>query len=175
MKMLRSLFIALFFIVTFAAVSDAAEAEYRVKAAMLYNFAKFVDWPDSSSAGDTQMTFCIAGKSKLNAPLLDIKGKQIKGRPVVVRELERPGDMAECQVLFIPASEKARASSYLQQSANYSILTVSDLEKFAESGGMIGFIEEDNKIRFEINLEVAKKQKLKISSHLLNLGKRVLK
>lgn len=172
---LCSLCIALFFIVASAGHSAAAEAEHRVKAAMLYNFAKFVDWPAASSGSDTQIIFCIAGKSRLNAPLLDMQGKQIKGRSLVVREIDRPGEVSECQVLFISASEKSRASSYLQQSANYAILTVSELEKFVDSGGMIGFIEEDNKIRFEINLDVAKKQGLKISSHLLNLGKRVLK
>ena len=64
-------------------------------------------------------------------------------------------------------------SAFLQQANHHNILTVSDLERFAASGGMIGFYEEDNKVRFEINLDAAQKRHLQISSHLLNLARRV--
>ncbi|MFZ4854950.1 MAG: YfiR family protein [Desulfuromonadaceae bacterium] len=170
-----SLCIVLFFTLVSAGPSGAAQDEFKVKAAMFYNFAKFVEWPANPSGSDSRITYCIAGKSRLTAPMQDLQGKLIKGKSVFVREIDRPADVAECQVLFIAQSEKARLLSYLHHSGFHSILTVSDLEQFAESGGMIGFSEEDNKIRFDINQEAAKKQGLRISSHLLNLGRRVLR
>jgi hypothetical protein len=166
---------ALFSLLVSAQLSGAAEGEYTVKAAMLYNFAKFVEWPATSFGGDGHINYCIAGKSRLIEAMVPVKGKLIKGKSVFVREIERPDEVAGCQVLFIAQSERTRVSSYLHQSSSHAILTVSDLEQFAENGGMIGFRADENKIRFEINHEAAKKQGLKISSHLLNLGRRVLR
>lgn len=172
MKLLQQL-ITLFALLLPAATSLAAEAEYTVKAAMLYNFAKFVDWPGDTLAADNRIAFCIAGKSPLNGPLQQLQGKPVKGRTVSVRQVARPDEIAGCQVLFIPQAESARLSAYLQQAGHHSILTVSDLDRFAASGGMIGFYEEDNKIRFEINPDAVQKRRLQISSHLLNLARRV--
>jgi hypothetical protein len=172
MKLLR-LPIALFLLLISAAASVAAEGEYQIKAAMLYNFAKFVDWPVNTFGSDSRITFCLVGKSPLNGPIQPMQGKSVKGRTVLIRQIVRPDEVGGCQILFIPRSEHARVSTYLQLSSRYSILTVSDLEKFTVSGGMIGFYEEDNKIRFEINLEAAQKRHLQISSYLLNLARRV--
>ena len=150
----------------------AGEGEYQVKAAMLYNFAKFVEWPTESLPGDSRITFCIAGKTPLNGSIQPMQGKPVKGRTVSIRQINRSEDVASCQILFIPQTEQARMSAYLQQAALNSILTVSDLERFTASGGMIGFFVEENKVRFEINLEAAQKRRLQISSHLLNLARR---
>lgn len=165
-------FIAFLFLLVPAAAAVAAEGEYQVKAAMLYNFAKFVEWPADSFGGDNRITFCIAGKSPLNGPIQQIQGKQVKGRTVSIRQVGRPDDVGGCQLLFIPQSEHARLSTYLQQAGQHSVLTVSDLERFTASGGMIGFYEDDNKVRFEINQEAAQKRRLQISSQLLNLARR---
>jgi hypothetical protein len=167
------LFIALLVLLAPAATSVAAEGEYQVKTAMLFNFAKFVEWPEESFGGDDRITFCIAGQSPLNGPVQLMKGKSLKGRTVSIRPIARPFDVAGCQVLFIPQSEQARISAYLQQVNRHSILTVSDQERFTAAGGMIGFYEEGNKVRFEINQEAAQKQHLQISSQLLNLARRV--
>ena len=163
----------MFIVFISAGLSIAAESEYKVKAAMLYNFAKFVEWPGDSFGNDSRIIYCIAGKSPLNAPMLQMQGKLVKGLTVFVRQIARSNDVTGCQILFIPESESARLSAYLQQSSHHKILTVSDLEQFAESGGMIGFSEYENKIRFEINLETAHKRGLQISSHLLNLARRI--
>ncbi|OGT98461.1 MAG: hypothetical protein A2079_07165 [Geobacteraceae bacterium GWC2_48_7] len=151
----------------------AAEAEYQVKAAMLYNFAKFVEWPADSFGSDSRIIFCVAGKSPLNSTIQQMQGKQVKGRTVSIRQVSRPDEVAGCQVLFIPHSENIRLSAYLQQANHNVVLTVGDQERFTASGGMIGFYEEENKVRFEINLEAAQKRHLQISSHLLNLARRV--
>jgi len=172
MRLLQHL-IALLVLIAPAVTSLAAEGEYQVKAAMLFNFAKFVEWPADTFGADNRILFCIAGKSPLNSSLQQLQGKPVKGRTVSIRPITRPDEVAGCQVLFIPQSEHARLSAYLQQAGHHSILTVSDLDRFTASGGMIGFYEEDNKIRFEINLEAAQKRRLQISSHLLNLARRV--
>lgn len=169
---LYCLHITLFVLIISAGSSIAAEDEYKVKAAMLYNFAKFVEWPGDSFGSDNRINFCVVGKSELNAPLMLMQGKTLKGKSVYVRQINRPNDVGGCQILFIPESENARMSAYLQQSSHHKILTVSDLEQFAESGGMIGFTEEESKIRFEINLETAHKRGIQISSQLLNLARR---
>lgn len=165
--------VALFVLLVPAGTSAALEGEYQVKAAMLYNFAKFVEWPADSIGGDSRITFCIAGKSPLNGPIQQMQGKTVKGRNVSIRPISRPEDVAGCQILFIPQSEQARLTAYLLQASHHSILTVSDLDRFAASGGMIGFYEEDSKIRFEINLDAVQKRRLQVSSHLLNLARRV--
>ena len=166
-------FIALLVLLGSAANSIAGESEFQVKAAMLYNFAKFVEWPADSFAGDKRITFCIAGKSPLNGTIQQIQGKTVKGRTVSIRQIGSSNDLAGCQMLFIPQSEYARVSMYLQQASKYSILTVSDLEQFVSSDGMVGFYDDDGKVRFEINQEAAQQGHLQISSYLLNLARRV--
>lgn len=174
MKRLSSLYIALILISFSAALADAAVDEYKVKAAMLFNFAKFVEWPASSFGSDNRFTYCIAGKSPLSTTMQEMQGKSIKERTVVVRHIDRPAEASGCQVLFIAQSESSRLSTYLMEASRYNILTVSDLDQFTESGGIVGFTEDGNKIRFEINQETARKRSIKISSHLLNLARRVL-
>jgi hypothetical protein len=156
-----------------AAISAAAEGEYQVKAAMLYNFAKFVEWPVDSFGNENRITFCVAGKSRFNGAIQQMQGKQVKGRSVAIRQITRPEEVIGCQIVFIPETENARMSDYLHHAGNHGTLTVSDQEHFVASGGMIGFYEEDSKVRFEINPEAAQKRHLQISSHLLNLARRV--
>ena len=156
-----------------AAISVAGDGEYQVKAAMLLNFAKLVDWPADSYGSDNKITFCIAGKSPIIGPVQKMQGKLVKNRTVSIRQVTRPDDVAGCQLLFISQSEHAHLSSYLQQANHLSILTVSDMEHFASSGGMIGFYEEDSNVHFEINLGTVQKQHLQLSSYLLNLARRV--
>jgi hypothetical protein len=139
---------------------------------MLYNFAKFVEWPANSFSSDSRITFCISGTSPINSFIQPMQGKQVKGRAVSVRIISRPDEVSGCEVLFIPNTEQQRLSAYLQQTKLHTILTVSDVEHFVASGGMIGFYEEDNKIRFEINMETSQKHHLQISSHLLGLARR---
>lgn len=167
------LLIALLLLITHAVTALAAEGEYQVKAAMLYNFAKFIEWPADSFGSDSRIVFCVAGKSPLNNSIQKMQGKLVKRRTVSIRQITRSDEVAGCQLLFIPHSEDARLSAYLQQSNHSPILTVGDTDQFAASGGMIGFYEEDSRVRFEINLEAAQKRQIQISSHLLNLARRV--
>jgi len=168
-----ALLIALLVILLCSSSSVAGEGEYQVKAAMLLNFAKLVDWPAGSFGSDNRITFCVAGKSPIIEPIQKMQSKPVKSRTISIRQVGRADDVAGCQLLFIPQSEHAHMSSYLQQANHLSILTVSDMEHFASSGGMIGFYEDGSNVRFEINQETVQKQHLQLSSYLLKLARRV--
>jgi uncharacterized protein DUF4154 len=151
--------------------------EYQVKAAFLYNFVKFVDWPASAfpPTGDP-VVIGVIGEDPFGA-ILDkvLQGKTCcHDRKLVVRRFQRIEDVTECHVLFISSSEKARLADILQILDGASVLTVGEMDRFAERGGMIGFRRADNKLRFEINTDAASRAGLTISSQLLKLPARVI-
>jgi hypothetical protein len=148
-----------------------AEGEYQVKAAMLYNFAKFIEWPPATLGSDNKLLLCVAGKSGILEAAQQLHDKQVKGRTLNVRQITRPEEISDCHIVFIPQTEKARLSNYLLLASHLSVLTVSDMEQFAASGGMIGFYDHERKVRFEINPDAAQKGKILISSHLLKLAR----
>src|SRR5690242_17603909 len=148
------------------------QGEYQVKAAMIYNIAKFVDWPaDTFSSDRAQISVCILGKSPFGAALDTLQGKTVRGRQLVVRQVERADDIVACHILFISESEKRALPAILSGLKQQSVLTVSELPRFAQAGGMVNFVEQEGKVRFEINLEAAQQARLKISSQLLKLSK----
>ena len=146
----------------------AAASEYEVKAAFVYNFAKFVEWPQSNRA----MTFCVAGPEPAFLALRRVvHGKTIGGRELTMKRLN-PGEQArgECQVVFIAWADKKRSASALLALEQQGVLTVGEEDSFLDTGGIIHFLLEDRKIRFEINLTAARKAGLAISSKLLKLA-----
>lgn len=150
-------------------------SENEVKAAYLYNFAKYVDWPAAAfSRENTPLTVCIVGKSPLNEVIELLTGRIIKNRRLAVRQLSRSEDIGECQILFVNATVKTSTSQILASTASRSILTVSDYKGFAAAGGNIEFVPVGDKIRFEINNRAAQRGKLQISSHLLRLATTVI-
>lgn len=162
----------------FLPLSNCADAdsnvqqEYQVKAAFLYNFAKFVEWPPSSFK-DTQapLIICILGNDPLKAALDDLKDKRVEGRPVAVKKISTIEQAEGCHMLFISSSEKDNLSQIAKAVQSKKILTVGDTKGFAHSGVMINLILIDNKIGFEINPSAAERASLKISSKLLKLGR----
>jgi hypothetical protein len=150
-------------------------SEYEVKAAYLYNFAKFVEWPAASFPRDsTPLTICIVGKSPINEIIESLTGKTIKNRRLVIRQYSKIEDLGECQILFINAAAKTSLTQLLTATSSRAILTVSDSKGFVSSGGTIEFVPAGDKIRFEINNQTALRGNLKISSHLLRLATTVL-
>jgi len=148
---------------------SASQREYEIKAAYLYNFIKYVDWP---SYGDT-ITIGVLGGNPFGPALAPLNGKVVKGRKVVVRELDSVRDAQKCQIIFVSSSEKQRLPEILDSLRSARVLTVGETQGFADDGGMINFIEENNKVRFEINAEAAHRTGLNISSELLKLAKLV--
>jgi hypothetical protein len=149
--------------------------EYEVKAAYLYNFAKFVEWPVAVlPREDTPLNVCIAGKSPINDTIDSLAGKTVKYHRLVIRHLSRADDLSECQILFVNASQKISLPQILAAAASRTILTVSDSKGFSAAGGIIEFVQVGDKIRFEINKRASRQVKLQISSHLLRLATNVI-
>ena len=140
--------------------------EYQVKAAFLFNFLKFVDWP--AAAGDAPWVIGILGRDPFAGVLEDtVRGKMVNGRRVEVRRYARPADVKDCNILFIGHADFER----LGMPAQPGLLTVGEAPGFLKSGGMINFYLEDNRVHFEIRPEVAHAAGLRLSSQLLKLGR----
>jgi hypothetical protein len=152
-------------------IAAQGPTEYQVKAAFLYNFAKFVEWP-ADAPGES---FCIGilGSDPFG-PLIDqtLAGKTLGGRAVVVHRFSRPEDAFACQIVFL-ASPATSLKPALKRFENRAVLTVGDAPAFCQSGGIVGFEIVDQRIRFAVNLEAADRAQLKLSSKLLSLATKV--
>lgn len=146
--------------------------EYQVKAAFLYNFAKFVDWPGEAAGADGPLVITVFGSDPFG-PVLEqtVQGKTVGDRPLVVRRTTRLQDLRPCHVLFISPSEKIRLPEVLRAVGGERVLTVSDMEEFLHLGGIVKFVMEDNRVRFEVNARVARESGVRISSKLLKLAR----
>jgi hypothetical protein len=150
--------------------------EYQVKAAFLFHFAQFVDWPrEAFKDATTPLTYCTVGEDPFHGALdASLDGKTIDGRPARVVHFKQAQEIQGCQILFLGTPEKKFISATLANLKASPVLTVGESENFVQQGGMIGFFLEDNKVRFEINLDAAGRAKLKISARLLALAKTVI-
>jgi hypothetical protein len=179
-----AIFVAGIFVLTTAGFSGrplaagaSAPLEYEVKAAFLFRFAQFVEWPaDTFKEASEPFTYCTIGEDPFHGALeRTLNGKTIGQRALRVEHLNGWGKVADCQVLFVGApGDKKHVADTLASAGTLPILTVGEADQFAENGGAIGFCTEDNKIRFEVNLDAAGKAGLKISAKLLALAKTVL-
>jgi hypothetical protein len=153
-----------------------ATAEYELKAAFLFHFAQFVDWPpEVFKDANSPLTYCTIGDDPFHGALeVSLNGKTIGARSFRALHFKQPQEIQGCQVLFIGAEENKLLPAILASVKGTSVLTVGESEHFVGGGGIIGFLLEENKIHFEINLEAANKAKLKISSKLLVLAKTVI-
>jgi hypothetical protein len=159
-----------------AATGQTAD-EYQVKAAYMYNLAKFVDWPpDAFETPSQPIVFCVLGQTPLSRPLEDaLAGKVVGQRPLVFRQIGEASQAGECKVLFINLSDKKRLQQTLDQVKSLHALTVGEAEGFTEAGGICRFLLEAGKVRLEFNLDATDEAKLRVSSKLLSLGRTVRK
>jgi len=154
------------------ALSEGRPSEYDIKAAFLYNFLKYVEFPAHAfPAGSSTLTIGVLGKDPFGASLDTLNKKTVQGRTLAIRRLTDLKDIGDVHVLFISSSEKARLKSILDTVKTTPILTVGETGGFAKSGGIINFTIENNNVRFEVNPDAAERAKLKISSQLLKLAK----
>jgi hypothetical protein len=151
-------------------------SEYQVKAAFLFHFAKFVDWPEGTfKDANSPLIYCTIGEDPFQGALdASLSGKTIGARPIRVQHFQRPQDIQVCQILFIGKGEKKLLPAVLGSLQGNPVLTVGESARFIQEGGMIGFLLEENKIRFEVNLGAAEHAKLMMSSRLLTLAKTVI-
>jgi hypothetical protein len=146
--------------------------ESQIKAALLFNFAKYIEWPPGTFDQESRpLTMCTIGQSDFTDAIPSLAGKQIKGHPVATRQISGAGDSQGCNILVFGNLERNLMQSVLDKAGNKVLLTVGDHNHFANSGGVVGFYSKDNKVRFEVNLAAAQKHKVKISSQVLKLAR----
>ncbi|MBU0909176.1 MAG: YfiR family protein [Proteobacteria bacterium] len=156
---------------SYAEAEQLTSGEYQVKAVFLLNFAKFTQWPAGAFANEqSSIVLGICGDDDFGDALNAIDGKTAKGRKLVIRKLGKGGNLQGCHILFISSSEKWRLQQILSELADQPVLTVGDMDHFAEQGGIISLRNEGKKIRLTINLASAQRADLKISSQLLNIA-----
>ena len=146
--------------------------EYQIKAVFLFNFTQFVNWPPSDFI-NTNQSFCIGvlGDDPFGSFLDEtVQGEKVNGHPLIIQHYHNVADIKNCQLLFISRSESKQLDQTLATLKGKSVLTVSDMDDFAQNGGIIGFVTEEDKIHFRINLDAAKNANLTISSQLLQLA-----
>jgi hypothetical protein len=158
----------------FLVLGASAEAmgEYQVKAAFLYNFARFVEWPPATFSNDKEpLRICVIGKDPFGGALEEaVRAKTVAGRSLAVSGISEGRQAAGCRILFVSSSEKNRLRAIFRALPPTGILTVGDTEGFAAQGGMVNFKLQDGRIRFEINVEAAERENLRISSKVLTLA-----
>ena len=158
-----------------AAAGAEGPQEYEVKAAFLFNFSKFVEWPEGAFSEADRIRFCVLGEDPFG-PLLEevVKEKRVNGREVAVQRVAAVPAAAGCQVVFISSSEEPRLEEILAGLADRPVLTVSEGEAAAAKGAIIGLVLEENRVRFEVNVGAARRAKLRLGSQLLRVAVRLV-
>jgi hypothetical protein len=157
--------------------------EYKVKAAFLYNFIKFIEWPDvpDLDVSNTPITIGILGEDKFGPAFDEITTRKVRDRSIAIKRFADFGaqdaqdGLSKCQLVFVSASQRQYTKEIIALLNKKPILVVGENEGFLEAGGTINFIMQDNKVCFEINADRADETNLKIAAQLLKLAKRVIK
>jgi hypothetical protein len=155
-----------------ASVAGPAFDEYQVKAAFLYNFAKFVEWPPGTFASSIDpIVICLVGQNPFGSTLQNmVQGKKIGDRFFAAQWLADTQQAGKCQILFIGATEWKRTRQLLEALKGTAILTVGESDDFTAVGGIVGFRLEGPRVRIQIALDTAEHRRLRISSKLLGLA-----
>jgi len=161
-----------FFCSTILLAQQPKPSEYQVKAAYLYNFAKFVKWPAAAAPDkDGSFSICVLGPDPFGGALdSPLAGESLDNKPVVVKRISKPQSTSDCRILFINSAEQSHLKEILTAVDQESILTVSDMPDFSERGGMIQFVLEGGKVRFAVNLTSTERARLTLSSELLKVA-----
>lgn len=146
-------------------------SEFQVKAAYLFNFGRFVKWPSGTLDKTDSFVVCVLGQDPFG-PTLDsiLAGEKLDGKPLVARRISTPQDAGTCRILFISSTEESHLKEILLALDESGVLTVSDIPAFSRRGGMIQFVLEGDRVRFEINLTKTETAKLTVSSELLKVA-----
>jgi hypothetical protein len=155
------------------AQDSSVSSEYLIKAGFIYNFANLVQWPSNAfTQPDSPIVIGILGADPFGT-VLDrvLAGKKVNGRIFVVKRLKSVPDLKECQIVFVSSSEMPHLAEAIRLIKGMPILTIGELPGFAQRGGIINLVLEDNKVHFEVNVEAAKEAELNLSSRLLALAR----
>jgi hypothetical protein len=162
---------------TFVLGSGVAPAQSAsapaLKAAYLYNFAKFTEWPGDALPAGAPLVMCVVDDLKLTKALEEATaGRDVEGHALVVRKIELDGPLRSCHLLYADVDAKT-AAQLIETLKGAPVLAVTDLGPFTAMGGTTNLFVEDGRIRFAVNLEAATRARLRISSRLLSLAKLV--
>ena len=144
--------------------------EYQLKAAYLLNFARFIYWPEQIIVTTDSFNICVIGDSPFGDSLEKLSNKKIKNKKIKVKRAKNYEKENACHIVYISESRKGDYKEVINNIDNDSVLTVSDIDGFASSGGMIGFVRVGNKIKFEINVDKSMKSNIKYKSQLLEVA-----
>ena len=156
---------------------NARPTDYQVKATYLYNFGRFVEWPGKAAAAQGgSFTVCVLGQDPFG-PSLDatLAGETIGGKTIVAKRVSSAEESGNCQILFLSLTDDSRLSKTIAELDTKAVLTVSDMPQFVKRGGMIQFVLEGKKVRFEVNLTATQHAGLTLSSELLKVATAVRK
>jgi hypothetical protein len=150
-------------------------SEYQIKAGFLFNFTKFVEWPsDAFLDSSVPIVLGVVGENPVTNLVTEAAaGKAVNGRAVIVKRFKEEQDLRGCQILFVSSSEEKHIAQILEKLRGSSVLTVGEANGFAQSGGVINFLVEGNKVRLELNLEAAARARLKISAKVIAVARLV--
>jgi len=153
-------------------VSPATPLEYEIKAAFIYNFAKFVEWErDDGNTQDGILPLCILGEDPFGEIIDKLQGRKVQNLSIHIIRVAGIEDVAGCRILFISKSESGQFSAYLDTlQGTKGILSISDIDGFADSGGVIELALNENRISFLVNIKTARDSGLYLSSKILRLA-----
>jgi len=168
------LFTVLLWVVVFVPCLRAQKSkptDYQVKAVYLINFARFVEWPDKVGMQQDSFTICVFGSDPFGRTLdTTLAGEKIAGRSAIAKRISTPQDSVDCRILFVSSAETGLLERMIEAVSKQGVLTVSDMPQFVNRGGMIQFVTDEKRVRFEVNLTAAQRAGLTLSSELLKVA-----
>lgn len=156
-----------------AARAADSSAEYQLKAAFLYRFAQFTEWPAGALGRSDSLVLCVLGEDPFGGALGGIEGHSVHQRPLAIRRLGDAQQINQCHIAFLGPMRPDALGQAIRRGRQFNVLTVSDAKNFAAVGGAIQFVVVNDRIQFEINHAAAEQAGLKLSSHLLKLARTV--
>ncbi len=174
MNRLLAFFAALVLLVAALPVVAAAQGsdeERLLKAAYIYNFAKFTRWPGSEGGAGSSLHLCLIGEDPLAVELERLSGKRVGEKRLEIKRIAQAAAPGECHILYVARSLQHGFQQYVTAQASTGVLTVSEISGFARAGGVIELFPEGDRVRFLVNLDAAQGAGLLLSSRLLNLAR----
>lgn len=155
-------------------VRAQSSIEYNVKAALLLNFARFIEWPDRAFANPgAPIEVCVFAPSPFGDALNNVlEGEMVSGRTLKGRDVPTVADSAGCHLLFVPEGSELRAPALVRNSGPHTV-TVGETRRFEEMGGAVSFVVERGRVRFNVNLQPVEQRGIRISARMLRLANRV--
>jgi hypothetical protein len=148
--------------------------EYNVKAALLLNFARFIEWPDAAFAtAQAPVQVCVFGHNPFGDGLArTLQGETVHARSLAARQVKSQADSSGCHLLFVPSGTESRAGAVIHQENSFAV-TVGESPRFEAIGGAVNFILEEGRVRFNVNLQPVESRGIRISARMLQLANRV--